>query len=846
MFVGAPLFRVQETNGKYSPRVEYRGGDPQRSPRLRIDHTTFGHSSFAASTMSRSRSREHRNRPSPSSPSSEPHKPVSDVVEIPNMLSAQGLDHGAVSFEHFLQLPLSDSLVQGAEAKLEEKRKQLLLDPEWLGLRAINMDHLISRLNELGELHAGIKEEQWESPDPWNGYKIEEMGEELFEKLLSSELGTTGAGTGSVTLKTQINALQRVLNTRDLWHDFSLVEWRIRLGQLLWANEDLDTRQLEESRQPRERDVLLLQITLAAELLLRLHALEALSSSVPPIVSQEDAQTLESQRGRKIQWDLLLAERFLDNINIAPKPPSESEKRANRNSYFSAITFFTARETDDDLEDSVQPLLTPKNEAEQLSGLVHFAESIRWPHAQDVKSELGTKLWKGTKERPVSTAASIYGTPLSSPKFPSSPGTRSSFFGSPDRQKRPGFARSKTSQSVLLFPARNIGGNVESFEVGGWLSKAWLSGFIMPGEAANHFLISALLENSPQAITALGEEANLYGGFVYESRSYWSKSCVVGRVLGASSDAAECMGWISVPESQAMEEGWIEVDVKQAPPTRSTLRIQDKEVVEIDSAPLIWQNLDSVQPDDFTRPTDGPLVMGNEVKCDGLSFSPANVSSEEDDHSLDATTPSTAHLTFSPSINTKLDKVTVPLTYDIHFVSSYPCHPKTNKSSSPSNPKLPSPPLSFEDKENESPTTDAKSKPQPTVDSKHPSKAPSTSTLNFSTFDKELPNPPTHPLHIDYTFDVLPVANLLSAPAEKRPRVLSIPEERKTLVTGVTGATEGVTVLDCRGTEDSELLARAWCAKVGENALIGKSGRTCLACCIREARALGMSIVIRL
>ena len=56
---------------------------------------------------------------------------------------------------------------------------------------------------------------------------------------------------------------------------------------------------------------------------------------------------------------------------------------------------------------------------------------------------------------------------------------------------------------------------------------------------------------------------------------------------------------------------------------------------------------------------------------------------------------------------------------------------------------------------------------------------------------------------------------------------------------------EEVAVLDCRGNADLELLARAWCAKVGENAVVGRVGRTCLACCVREARGLGVRVVIR-
>lgn len=97
---------------------------------------------------------------------------------------------------------------------------------------------------------------------------------------------------------------------------------------------------------------------------------------------------------------------------------------------------------------------------------------------------------------------------------------------------------------------------------------------------------------------------------------------------------------------------------------------------------------------------------------------------------------------------------------------------------------------------------------------------------------------------MDYKYTVVPVATLLSdAPAESRSRALSSPGHRPKLQ---AMDEDEVVILDCRGTADLELLARAWCAKVGENAIVAKSGRTCLACSVREARALGASVIIRI
>ena len=44
---------------------------------------------------------------------------------------------------------------------------------------------------------------------------------------------------------------------------------------------------------------------------------------------------------------------------------------------------------------------------------------------------------------------------------------------------------------------------------------------------------------------------------------------------------------------------------------------------------------------------------------------------------------------------------------------------------------------------------------------------------------------------------------------------------------------------------DLEILARAWCSEKGYNALISRRGRNCIACSIREARALCWKIVLR-
>ncbi|KAI7709482.1 hypothetical protein KC353_g10318, partial [Hortaea werneckii] len=568
------------------------------------------------------------------------------------MLSAQGLLPGTIGFEHFLQLPMADSMVH-AEKPADFSAKRMLLeeDPEQLGLREIDLEHIIDRLTELDVIYADRRREA----KTWNRAKVEEMGEDLFAHFLDPELGTTDAGTGSVKLRTQIEALTKVLAQEGLWWDFSTVEWRIKIGLLLWADSPQGQSEL-----PRERDVLLLQVMLAAELLIRLSDLELASDNTGD--NKDALSNFRQSLPRKLQYDLLLARIFMDNVSISLKPTISN--KANRMSSFSAITFLTAKESQGDTEPEFEPCIQPKHQEKQLGGLLDFAEKLRWPHTDHVRGQLSAKLSPAQQNgvssakqsgltpvepnmsRPIS-GFSAYATPLSSPLRPAfTPRThldadRTSYFGglpSPQQtpEKRPQVERRGTSASLQLFAARDAAETdppLDVFEVGGCLSRSWLSGLVFPGEAASHFLISTLLENSRPAIDTLGDVADLYGGFAYLARSYWSTSSIVGRVLGAVKDSKEVMGWIStsvVPQNH--ETGWMVVHVakphNQSP--REQARIKDPAAVAADSDPLHGLGARDVRADDFKTPLDGPLVMGNEVRFLGMSLRKRSTSHSEE------------------------------------------------------------------------------------------------------------------------------------------------------------------------------------------------------------------------
>ena len=53
-------------------------------------------------------------------------------------------------------------------------------------------------------------------------------------------------------------------------------------------------------------------------------------------------------------------------------------------------------------------------------------------------------------------------------------------------------------------------------------------------------------------------------------------------------------------------------------------------------------------------------------------------------------------------------------------------------------------------------------------------------------------------------------------------------------------------MIDARGSNDRDAFARSWCSETSNHGLVSREGKVCLSCSIREARALGIDIVIRI
>ncbi|KAF2197475.1 hypothetical protein GQ43DRAFT_380942 [Delitschia confertaspora ATCC 74209] len=835
------------------------------------------------------------------------------VFEIPSMLSAQGIEPGSFGFHYFLQLPVSDNFVtdlqqsESSSGFLEAVRnRQLMQDnPERLGIRLVDMIMVYERLAEFGDLLEAF-EDSPEKMTILNNQSAGELYANLFGKFLAPPRydSTTADPTG---LKVQIDTLLRILRLKGVWFDFSLVEWRIRLGQVLWSEPDTGFEQeaLSESRLWSDRDILLLQILLSCELLLRIDAVSSMHQELRTKlgVSVEEFSSTAALATRKTNWDLVLARRFLDNILVVTEshhvPPAPIAKPRGFLSYLSR------EEEEEKTLSKPDVVLLPRYQLRQLSGLLHFAEAVQWPDINSIVADLSEKLGVSDKtksngnhpssflEPPTPSSISVYGTPLPTPRSVDT--IRSNYFGN---ITKPTLNRMHTSQTLEVplsssSLALAADGASEPLNIGGWLSRTYWTGLILPGEAISHFLISTLLENDKSAIAALGDSANLYGGFVYRGRSWWSKSSAVGRVLACLEGAGECMGWISVPGlPEGCVDGWYVVKSEQLP--ADTFRISGPEdIVARDSAVIPGGLTDDIHPADFKFALDPQEPPISSLEFTGWTLIPTSPEEYDDGSSnLSGEVESCRATLMFTSVAPSTAAYTLTLSNDVYFITSFPCTPPVSPSAlKPQSLPWPAPlsrPVTITRSSSKHSTQSACSyksaipirrQPSrrnsygyepllshppdssgqaptrlrsPLLDEDH-EKSEATTAKPFATNPLDGMNntneTPSHPLHTSYKYAIVQLAEILD-PGFKpsfRHSIFNLDtprsEDENELEKG--DDRNEVLVLDARGNGSLELLARAWCAERGLHALIGRVGRTCLGCCIREAKGCGVGVVIR-
>ncbi|CAE7024170.1 hypothetical protein PTTW11_03717 [Pyrenophora teres f. teres] len=877
LFAGAPRFGVTKTGCRCTPTVSYPW-NTEPTTRHATDSAPLAEPAFSAATL-----RKHLPKTEQAPAASKQYNGYQvDVVELPSMLGAQGIEAGTIGFSHFLELPNSDVLVNALEYShlangylgSSTNKDIMQANPERLGIRPVQLGLIYDRLLEFQDLYETFHD----SPEPMTILNNQSSGDlyaNLFTKFLTPP-GYDDSTEDPTGLQTQIAALLRVLALEGVWYDFSLVEWRIRLGQILWSEpepiSDFEPRPLWA-----EREILLLQITLACELLLRLDAFtnaDASNAGLRQQINPKDMEAVLQMKTTKIDWDLILARRFLDNILIIRGSDVQESPQPKSRGFLSLL----AQGIHPGLPQS-DLILLPQHQARQFSGLLHFANTIQWPNLDVISTDLARKLGAqddtegntpfSSSPRPFDSntpsGISVYGTPLETP-LPAGHQLDSYFghVGKPCLNRNNSRALRMPLSPMATFPENKSKSSLNN--VGGWLSRSYLAGLVLPGEAISHFLMSTLLENDSTAIANLGDSANLYGGFTFGGRTFWSRNSVVGRTLACVKGSTECMGWVSCPKlPENGGERWYSTH-SEVLSHDNRLHLRDgSDLVTQDSAIVPGYALDTVKSEDFVLPRDLEPIPTSSLAFSQWELVPINMDLIDGDNLSGLQTESDIH---APSMTFILGDAatnhTITLTYDVQFVTSWPCTtPASALSSLGHRPKVLRRSVTGTLSRSSSKHTMSRRNShgfEPLLS--HPPDAedltpkrmydpPETEVDALATTSKPIN---VHPLHNSYSHQIVPVIDVLDPDfvlpfalhtSKSSERLLRLSNSKDSDEETIKNNKKAVLVLDARSSSDLELLARAWCAENGLHAIISRVERTCLGCTIREARGLGINIVIR-
>lgn len=463
--------------------------------------------------------------------------------ERPYAPSMQGLERGTIGYVAALELGVADSFrrlepAEGHWDVLSTHRKRLFNGK--YGLRPLTEAHLIDRLLRV--------DRNYRVKTAYHLQRPIELYNDLFSHILFPPQHVNSSDD-PYSLQVQIRVLIDVLAC-PVWIDFSIVEWRMRLGEVLWAppiDNSADNEVLIDDgigqQLGNQKFWLLVQILLSCELLLRLDARSINLESGLELASLIDMKYIDYTATQSIRWSLILARRWLDNIQLKVLYRDSCPVGRPSPGWLATLTKFGRFGEETDRDDLGIVQIRSRNRERQLSGLLHFATELNWPNIGELSMKVANHeidLYDNLDQKPthhtVSPEITQKGNAYILAYLPG--------------QKR----GQKRRISCALFPSA------------GWISNSYISGLILPGEGLNHFLICTLLNNDDDAASILGEGANLLSGFCYSGRSYWSSACVLGRVLAGGKGATECMGWISsvvVPEQ--FDNCWLDIDTASLP-----------------------------------------------------------------------------------------------------------------------------------------------------------------------------------------------------------------------------------------------------------------------------------------
>ncbi|ETN40738.1 uncharacterized protein HMPREF1541_05018 [Cyphellophora europaea CBS 101466] len=795
------------------------------------------------------------------------------IYERPNMLSLHGIERGTFGMRAFLERPVADGLV-------DEKHEHSSSDPEptnttceagknsasltehlstsealkalahdegsvhvgkhappidrvallrdgpkaWkrVGVRDMSLRTVTERLELISKLRDDVVKRGWRYTvlQVWTE---EEMGDWLFGELLYPPEKRAGRGGGGGVeagskgheLKVQIEALVKVLTTRGAWLDFSLPRERLLFSQNLYAKEAASDGSGVDAmglRPEIKRRWGLIQLLLSVELVLRLDAalrLGVASHSEKVEVSSVEIHHFNRLRNLKVDWDFVVARRWLDlcYVRKVPKnevggappavetpadasPPPKSHHGQKEGGFFGRFKE-TLHIRDKEKEEDSWPYdcaVLPRQPSVMADGLLRFAEDIGWDAdaVEHIRRQLAEKLCDKTLEQREEMLAR---------------GT--------EALDHPHVAQHHKDKSKVELKAAG------EHTLGGPLTHTWLGGLIIPGYFACDLLMCALLESDTKqmAVEKLGNMAHPRSGFVLNSRSWWSKLCVVGVVLADADNAVERMGWIGLPTplsphdhetGQALGDGWWLIVSKDVPRLRNGERILDGDDMAKESSTL-GVGKGHIMASEFGMLTDHAFNGMERMEVTNLRLILKWLPQPQQQQPGDRDQPYEAAVSASVARegageHARKHKL-LPLRYSVRFVGGHPCRPPHGHAKQAK-----------------------QASPQDSGDKLQPLAAP-----------KHLEHLPAHPLHKSYKYSLRSIEEVIDLG----------PGDELTLPNPTDKEASPVWVIDARGGWQRETLVRAWCASVGRHAIVSRVGVGCIACAVREARALEIGVIIR-
>ena len=215
-------------------------------------------------------------------------------------------------------------------------------------------------------------------------------------------------------------------------------------------------------------------------------------------------------------------------------------------------------------------------------------------------------------------------------------------------------------------------------------AMSWFSGIILPGRTLPWLIMNSLIDCDRDTGDALKYLTHMQpaSGFQYRANTYWSTSCIVGKVLGAARGVKQIAGWVGpciyTPDLKRTE--CVKVKQYESPDPRLT----EHDVISMSERTNPLGPVDETYPvDDYEVPMPDTEDVTDLIRIEKLAFLPA-----KEQPSSTRNLPG-APMLFDAAIHFACGGSSWPLRlkYDVSFINAFPCHqgPHGRSSVSPNN-----------------------------------------------------------------------------------------------------------------------------------------------------------------